>query len=64
VFSCVCTAAWSRDVVLLALELAEGGELFDFMMYTGAFSVRGWTYRPTCLTLPPSTSTSAGPVPE
>lgn len=28
----------SRDVVLLALELAEGGELFDFMMYTGAFS--------------------------
>ena len=31
-----------RDVVLLALDLAEGGELFDFMMYTGAFSeVRG-----------------------
>jgi hypothetical protein len=27
-----------RDVVLLALDLAEGGELFDFMMYTGAFS--------------------------
>ncbi len=26
------------DVVLLALDLAEGGELFDFMMYTGAFS--------------------------
>ncbi|GAB5034027.1 camk protein kinase [Nannochloropsis oceanica] len=28
----------ARDVVLLALDLAEGGELFDFMMYTGAFS--------------------------
>lgn len=28
----------TKDVVCLALELAEGGELFDFMMYTGAFS--------------------------
>jgi len=27
----------TRDVVCLALELAPGGELFDFMMYTGAF---------------------------
>lgn len=26
-----------REVVILVLELASGGELFDFMMYTGAF---------------------------
>lgn len=26
-----------KDVVILVLELAGGGELFDFMMYTGAF---------------------------
>lgn len=26
-----------REVVILVLELAVGGELFDFMMYTGAF---------------------------
>ncbi|CAM9272498.1 unnamed protein product [Choristocarpus tenellus] len=26
-----------KDVVILVLELAAGGELFDFMMYTGAF---------------------------
>mmetsp|Transcript_26252 Transcript_26252/g.61590 ORF Transcript_26252/g.61590 Transcript_26252/m.61590 type:complete len:499 (+) Transcript_26252:114-1610(+) len=28
----------TKDVVLLALELAEGGELFDYLMHTGAFS--------------------------
>lgn len=27
-----------KEVVILVLELAVGGELFDFMMYTGAFS--------------------------
>lgn len=27
----------TRNVMLLALELAAGGELFDFMMHTGAF---------------------------
>nr|CCA26008.1 CBLinteracting serine/threonineprotein kinase putati [Albugo laibachii Nc14] len=27
-----------RDVVLIVLELANGGELFAYMMYTGAFS--------------------------
>ena len=27
----------TKDVVLLALELAEGGELFDYLMHTGAF---------------------------
>jgi serine/threonine protein kinase len=27
----------TRNVMLLVLELAAGGELFDFMMYTGAF---------------------------
>jgi len=27
----------TRDVVMLVLELAGGGELFDFLMYTGAF---------------------------
>lgn len=26
-----------KEVVILVLELAVGGELFDFMMYTGAF---------------------------
>lgn len=26
-----------KEVVVLVLELAVGGELFDFMMYTGAF---------------------------
>lgn len=29
-----------REVVVLALDLAEGGELFDFMMYTGCFPER------------------------
>ncbi|EQC28339.1 CAMK protein kinase [Saprolegnia diclina VS20] len=28
----------SQKVVLVVLELASGGELFDFMMYTGSFS--------------------------
>jgi serine/threonine protein kinase len=28
----------SKEVILLVLELATGGELFDFMMYTGSFS--------------------------
>ncbi|GMI48957.1 hypothetical protein TrCOL_g13184 [Triparma columacea] len=27
-----------KDCTLLVIELASGGELFDFMMYTGAFS--------------------------
>lgn len=27
----------AKEVVILVLELAVGGELFDFMMYTGAF---------------------------
>jgi serine/threonine protein kinase len=27
----------TKDVVMLVLELASGGELFDFLMYTGAF---------------------------
>jgi len=27
-----------KDCILLVIELASGGELFDFMMYTGAFS--------------------------
>jgi len=27
----------TRDVMVLALQLAEGGEIFDFMMYGGAF---------------------------
>jgi len=27
----------TKEVVLLALELAEGGELFDYLMHTGAF---------------------------
>lgn len=26
-----------RDVIMIVLDLAEGGELFDFMMYTGCF---------------------------
>lgn len=26
-----------KDCILLVIELASGGELFDFMMYTGAF---------------------------
>lgn len=26
-----------QEVVLLVMELATGGELFDFMMYTGCF---------------------------
>jgi len=29
-----------NDVLLVVLELAEGGELFDFLSYTGAFSER------------------------
>lgn len=28
----------SKKVILIVLELATGGELFDFMMYTGCFS--------------------------
>jgi len=28
----------TREIVWLALELAPGGELFDFLMYTGGFS--------------------------
>ncbi|DAZ98634.1 TPA: hypothetical protein N0F65_000829, partial [Lagenidium giganteum] len=28
----------SKQVILIVLELATGGELFDFMMYTGCFS--------------------------
>lgn len=26
-----------QDVIMIVLELATGGELFDFMMYTGSF---------------------------
>ena len=28
----------NKHVIVLVIELAQGGELFDFMMYTGAFS--------------------------
>ena len=30
----------TREIVWLALELAPGGELFDFLMYTGGFDVQ------------------------
>ncbi len=30
--------AGSKSMVMIAMELAEGGELFDYLMYTGPFS--------------------------
>ena len=30
----------SKECVLLVIDLAQGGELFDFMMYTGSFEER------------------------
>ena len=30
----------TRDVIYIALELAEGGELFDYVAITGRFSER------------------------
>jgi serine/threonine protein kinase len=27
-----------KDTVMIGMELAEGGELFDYLMYTGPFS--------------------------
>ena len=27
-----------KSVVMIAMELAEGGELFDYLMFTGPFS--------------------------
>ena len=39
-----------QDVIMIVLELATGGELFDFMMYTGSFpeSTCGVAHAMTC----------------
>lgn len=38
VLSLPCLALLQIPSIVLALQLAEGGELFDFMMFTGFFS--------------------------